>query len=464
MGVLLMPIINERLKIVDEIKGNENRGKAEEPMFNIRRLDYYTKNYDTYYTDDFNLRQNFISLVNRFDFFMFNVSPVPYTVTMGRDGWFYATKSAPNYKGANLFSKAELEDFKLELEERTKWAKEHGCDYYLVIVPNKMSVYPEHLPNEIIKLSDSTRYDQIVALDKYNDINVIGIKQNILKHKNDGHELYQRTDDHWNDLGAYYGYEEIMNRLSQHFSQLKVIPIDDFKISQKETTGGMARIINAEKEYPEHYIELTYKNQSFAKDGEKTGYPVMLGISDYDSEIVKINEKGTNLKCLVIRDSFAMLLIKYFQEHFKKLVYYHDGWLYRLREDIVENEKPDIILNIVLETEIRKLIENPFVKTADMFYKEIITDSNNIKDMREKAKKDNISLDRMNKLTTLWLYNDRIKNGKKMIETLLYFEFLYEVDQSHKKEVEEYALQKKIPFIAASKELAKIAYSKSTNK
>lgn len=464
MGVLLTPLINSRLKIIDEIKGNENRGVTKKPVFNINRLDDFTKNYDIYYTDNFSLRQNFISIVNRLDYLLFNVSPVPQTVTIGKDGWFYATKSAQNYKGANLFSKEELNYFKIELEERTKWAKDHGCEYYLIVVPNKMNVYPEYLPNNIIKISNKTRYDQIVSLDKYDGINVVGIKDNIVGHKNDGHELYQRTDDHWNDLGAYYGYQEIMNRLSIQFPELNPIPLSNYEISISKKTGAMTRMINLENSFPEHFVELTNIKPSIVTDGQITGYPVMPNISTYDSEFVKINEKGANITCLIIRDSFTMFLIKYFQEHFNKSIYFHDGWLYRLREDIIEKEKPKIVLNIILETELRKLIENPFVKTADMFYYELTSQKDNIEQMKKRAKNEGISVDRMNKLVTLWLYNDRLNNGKRMKETLLYYEFLFETSSEHKKEVEKYANQKSISFIEASKELAKYTYEKSLKK
>ena len=76
LGVMLTPMVNKQFSIFEEIKGNENRKKAEKPVFDINNLDIYTKEYDDYYTDNFNLRQNFVSLISKFDLTLFNISGV----------------------------------------------------------------------------------------------------------------------------------------------------------------------------------------------------------------------------------------------------------------------------------------------------------------------------------------------------------------------------------------------------
>jgi len=60
-----------------------------------------------------------------------------------------------------------------------------------------------------------------------------------------------------------------------------------------------------------------------------------------------------------------MHMIRFFQEQFAKLVIVHDQWMYRVREDLVVKEKPDIILNIVLETRVKNIIDFPFTLSVD---------------------------------------------------------------------------------------------------
>jgi hypothetical protein len=361
-GLILLPFLNERFSFIKEAKSNENRYKAPKPDFDSLKLDPFVKAYDTYYTDNFNLRENMIKLLNQFEYSFYGVSAVPNEVLIGKEGWFFEKKSAPNYKGANLFTETEMTRLRDELRLRTSWAAERGIKYYVALVPNKMNVYPEFLPARMIKLGNNSRYDQIVSLDKYPEINVIDIRKNLLKHKNEGNFLYQHTDDHWNELGAYYGYQAIMERLNKDFPELGVTSVDDYKIDIEKKTGDLTRMINAEEDYPENFVHLLPKNQVFGHDGVKRGYPVPNGISDWDFEIIKVNDHGKRLKCLIIRDSFTLLLIKYLQEHFRESVFIHDEWKYRMREDLILKEKPDIVLNIILETEAHKLLEYPFTK------------------------------------------------------------------------------------------------------
>ncbi len=361
LGLLLLPSINANFNLIVLEKGHENRTKATKPEFKDTLIEKYVKEYDDYYTDNFNLRENFIKFLNQFEYSAFGVSAVPKEVLVGKDGWFYERKSEANYKGINIFTEDEMARIKKELAARTKWAANRGIKYYVAVVPNKMDVYPEFLPARVIKVSDKTRYDQIVGLSDDATINIIDIRKNLLLHKKDGKYLFQHTDDHWNELGAFYGYEQIMNRLSKDFPELKPMPLSDFNMNIIERYGNMAGMIDEEKNYPEQFIELTAKGQVYGYEGPKSGYKTSPRISDAEFEYVRLNDNGKKLKLLVIRDSFTLLMIKWFQEHFKKSVFIHDEWRYRMREDIILKEKPDIVINVILETELHRLLEFPFL-------------------------------------------------------------------------------------------------------
>jgi alginate O-acetyltransferase complex protein AlgJ len=364
-GFILLPAMNSCIHFIKENKGNENRTKSPKPDFDLTNLDSYVKKFDTYYTDNFSLRENYIELHNKFEYFILGVSPVPDEVVVGKNGWFYDKNCTPNYKGTNIFTEQEMAKLKDELAFRTKWAAERGIKYYLAVVPSKMNIYPEYLPSKIIKESDITRYDQIISLNNEPEINVIDIRKNLISHKKEGYDLYQHTDGHWNDLGAYYGYQEIMNRLSKDFPDLQPFPLSDYTIDiEKRSGGSIVSMINLEKEYPEQYVKLTEKNKVYAHDGKKRDYEAPKTIPAWEHQIIKVNDNGKKLKCLVIRDSFTLLMIRYLQEHFKETVFIHDEWKYRMREDLILKEKPDIVINIVFETGLDKLIEFPFSKSV----------------------------------------------------------------------------------------------------
>ena len=131
--------------------------------------------------------------------------------------------------------------------------------------------------------------------------------------------------------------------------------------------GAIVKMINQEKEQHEQFVTLTEKFKVTAHDGIKRNYEGPKSIAAWEYELVKVNEapgiNGTKkLKCLVIRDSFTMLMIRYLQEHYSESVFIHGDWKYEMHEDLIEKEKPDVMLTIIFETGVGKLIEFPFKK------------------------------------------------------------------------------------------------------
>jgi hypothetical protein len=358
LGLVGIPSINKKFKLIHEVKGNENRFKNKMPDFDFRKPDNYITGFDKYYTDNFSLRDNYIKYYNNFEYYLFGVSPVPDEVIVGRQGWFYLQSCVANYKGTNCFSADEISRICRELEFRTKWCRLRNARYYVVIVPDKMTIYPEYLPDQVIKVKENNRYDQMAQLDGRNGISIIDLKKRLLQHKRDGYDIYQHTDDHWNDLGAYYGYQEILTRLSNNFTALSPLPLSDYAISIEKRAGDLTKMMNIEDHISENFIQLTYKNKEYAHDGVKRGYPVPDGVSDWDAEIVKANENGKKLKCLITRDSYTLKMVQYLQEHFKECVFIHDAWKYKLHEEIIQKENPDIVMSIIIETNLGKLLEN----------------------------------------------------------------------------------------------------------
>jgi len=357
VGILLMPVFNKYFHFIDNESSSENRNKAKHPTINFEKLDSFVKDYDTYYTDNFSLRNNFIKLHHQIEYNLFGLSPVPNQVVMGKQGLFYDNNNIPNYTGGNIFTNEQLQKIKAELKRRSTWAAAHNKKYYVVIVPNKMNIYPEYLPTNIIKVSHTTRYQQVVELNAPPAICVINIMPQIINHKNSGTILYQKTDGHWNELGAYYGYKAIIEKLSEDYSVLQPISINDFSIKiEKQEAGTLAKMVNLEKENSENYVKLISKNGTTTIDAKKRGYTVPVDVAEWEYEIVKQKNTAPNLKCLIIRDSFTMAMIPYLQENFKRIVFIHGQWKNKLPEDIILEENPDIIISIIHETYIGSLI------------------------------------------------------------------------------------------------------------
>lgn len=357
--ILVFPMVNGYMQFIEDKEVKENRALVEKPEFDVSALDDYTENYDKYYSDNFSLRTNLISLLNKGEFHLFGVSSKPGLVTLGRDGWFYAAKSKSFHENAFVFNDEIIGKIKAELTHRNDWCEERGIKYYTAIVPNKMNIYPEYLPRTVFKKGTFGRSEQLVGLDSDPNINMIDIRENILKHKNDGLLLFQKTDDHWTDYGAFFGYQAIIKRIAEDFPEIKPQTLDEFSIEYVQKDGNMAKIIGLEEEFPEKYVVLKRNEPSMVKAGVEVGYKTDGELSQNEVEIVRTNVNGKPLKCLIIRDSFTLKMMKFLDQHFQSTTYIHDEWRGRLRKDIIEINKPDIVIVIMLETHVSGLILHP---------------------------------------------------------------------------------------------------------
>jgi len=85
--------------------------------------------------------------------------------------------------------------------------------------------------------------------------------------------------------------------------------------------------------------------------GEECNYPVIRGFPyTAEYEIVYTITNDSLPTMLMIRDSFGKTIIPFLNEHFSKSVYIFDGWHHGFNEDIVLNEKPDIFIQLILES------------------------------------------------------------------------------------------------------------------
>lgn len=69
-------------------------------------------------------------------------------------------------------------------------------------------------------------------------------------------------------------------------------------------------------------------------------------------------------KMLLLRDSYAHHTIEYLPAYFSESLYIWDNWKYMLNEDIIEIEKPDVVIFMLFEGFIHRLLYGTsFVET-----------------------------------------------------------------------------------------------------
>jgi len=361
MAILILPLVGDFIPIFPVMESLENRAMKDAPSINTNELDKFPSEFDEYYTDNFVLRNQLLKLNGYIKYNWFNIPPNTDKAFIGLEGWMYAIKDEmDHYMGKTIFTQDTLERFAEIIEYRKHFLDSLNCKYYLVIVPIKASIYPEYLPFSKRVSDQSTLSDQIVnELSEYPDINLIDLRGELINHKEE-ERLFHKTDNHWNEYGGYIAYRYIMERISHDFPELKPYDISKFKIDTIETEGKvLTNLMGIPGGVTEQEILCTPMFDKLAFKGEKNNYPVP-NYFPYKNSYERVYETNNpNLpKLLVIQDSFGTTLMPFLSEHFSKSVFIFDAWQHELHKEIVLKEKPDIYIQLVLESLLPNISEN----------------------------------------------------------------------------------------------------------
>jgi len=354
--IIFFPIINSGFHIFKDIETTENRALAEKPMINLGLLDVFPGQYEAYYDDHFEMRNRLQHYYSTLSLYGFKKSPLPEKAFVGLNGFLYMnSKQLYIYRGTELYTDDELDRMYEKFKYRAQYLKERNIKYYTVVVPIKSTIYPEYVPSSIYKINDYNKTDQL--LDKIKDIKdleIIDLRETIIKAKNEDTILYYKTDNHWNDLAAFYAAQEINKHLRKTFTNIPKLKMSHYKIEVGERKGGnIAKMLGMEEDFTDIEVNLHPLDSLFeyatTKD-KKRGYK----IPEYFPYkwIYEVSMKTNNdalPSALVIRESFGNKIIPFLSRGFSKSEFIFDSWEYRFHEDMIENEQPDIYIQMSLE-------------------------------------------------------------------------------------------------------------------
>ena len=365
LPVIYFPIFNQAVPLIHKRITDQVHKKVAMPAFDLKHLDKFPKQFDDFFDDTLAIKDKLILINSLFKIKILDASKINSEVFIGHNGWlFHAGVPMQYYLNKKPYTARRLDSLRTILKRRARWAKERGMKFYFVIVPNKPFIYPEYIPSEYQPSPGLSRTDRIMEFMKRDtDVAIIDLRQVLLKNKG-SLPLFYKTDNHWNYLGAYYAYTEIINRIRKDFPSVGIpASLDKFRIDISEVKSGLeAMLLNMEEWYKENQIKLIPKFKAKGKDGKKMNYKLPEGFPfPWDFEIDKETGIDSLPSVVVIRDSFTDFLIPYLKEHFKRSVYIFDAWRYKENRKIIENEKPNIVMLIVLDNGIDALIPNDYL-------------------------------------------------------------------------------------------------------
>ncbi len=374
--IVFAPVCNDIFSFISSEDVNENRVKTQKPKLRLTDIGSFPEKFDEYYECSFNLRTELLSINSELRLKLFNTSPFPNTVIIGKRGWYYHMKYIDVYEAKIHFDKEELWHFKNMFDQRLKWLNEKGIKMYCAIIPVKTSIYPEYLPNFILKHNPINKTDSLINyLTRNSKVKIIDLRKVLLEDKiKNNIRLFHRTDQHWNDYGAFVAAKAIIDTIHNDFPEVNIIEIEDYKIDSFLRNGySLARILLKSEEIQEMEITVVHKDGFKAFALPKKGYkpPETFPYKNEYEYTYKVEGLDAP-KIYVVRDSYTAYMKKYLSEYFNESFYLWDQWVFRLDKEIIENEKPDIVIFALIEADINRMIygvnEEHNMKTRTFVY------------------------------------------------------------------------------------------------
>lgn len=353
-GVLLFTGKKEKISTV------ENRFLQDFPSTSLIMKDSFPIGFERWQADHFPFRNDFLNVHSGFNLYLMKQSPLPDNALIGKDMWLYYTaREIEVYRGTNRLNPDELNGILKEMKRREQFIEEQGAKMLVVVSPTKYSIYPEFVPANVNRIHDTSRTDQFVQLLSSNDIPIVDLRKALFKAKRKDFPVFFKTDNHWNFNGAFVAYQSILSKIRELIPQVgQPLRLSDYKITVRPgLMGNIGKMLFLSDAYGDMEYLYERRNPGLTQIDTNEQYtpPATFGYPEsYEDRYTNGDPKAP--KILIIRDSFGFYPAQFLKEHFSSTVLIFDAWEFKLNEDIIRKEKPDIVLFMSLESFLHKFI------------------------------------------------------------------------------------------------------------
>jgi len=357
----------------ETLSTNENRTLAiYKPLIKDNKLNTkYGKDFEEFFNDRFFLRNNYIS-------FNYKIKSIFSSSYIETEKYVYYKKNNVVFSKVHIpkkttFKKGLINKTCDAINELNDFCKTNNIKLYVLIVPYNQYIYqdmakPFDNPEELKILNQN-----INTLISKSDAKIIYPFEE-LKEGSKTDWVYFKTDHHWTDLGAFIGYNSLMDEINKDFPYVNRVKKSDFNIKYNnlvrsdygrnfhvgtQLSKGFPYLIeNKESILDVKYKYLYHKNIKYLtekfinneyKKSRETYYP-------YGSNY-KVLEMGTSMNENLLQFiSYTFKNVRYLRlnnvknrkksEEFKLMKYY--------KNEILEY-KPDIMILCITSSNLSRL-------------------------------------------------------------------------------------------------------------
>ena len=355
VGIIATPPVANLLGADGADQEAENRKLAAFPVLasNWSSIRSFLPELDAWFSDHFAFRSQLVTWYGISRYVWLGVSPSP-AVAIGPRGWlFYADDGGlEDFTNEHPLTEGEIQNWRNTIVRAKKWCQARGIAYVFTILPDKGSIYPELFPQTARRVNRLSRADQVVTA--ITDVGAaVDVRPALLDAKRSA-RVFQKTDTHWNQRGAYVGYRTIIDALRLQLPSIPPPkPESDFEPMTRHIAGmDLAGMMGLTRVLGEEDLRFVPKQKRQYVVVEPKWNIVEAG----EPRIVTEIPGSTLPRAVVFRDSFTSAMAPYFSEHFSRVVYL---WRNDFAVDEIEKEHPDVVLQEIVGRHVQWFVPSP---------------------------------------------------------------------------------------------------------
>lgn len=389
--IIVIPLLNFNFQ-GNYASSIDNRYLTEFPLSSPQ--EDMTMEIENYVNDRIGYRDESITGYTKLNDALFHKMEHP-SYEYGKDGYvfFKYGPSEYDYEWIDIYV-----DFIADMQN---YCNERNVPFLYVLDPSKTTVYSQFLSDGY-----NLDHDRIEYLLKKLDQKKINYVDNtpLLIEKSKNEQVFNRQYDagHWNDLGAFYGINNILSSLKKNNPDIELNEKDDFDISESTATSLPVSKFDINENVP----VFNYKdniNYGFQRLNNK--YMTLKLNNNYKTFNYNYNKNANNsLKAMFFQGSYLNTRATYLWKSFKECINIHayqnvinfDYYFNIFQPDIVVFESAEYATSAV------------FYSTENMINKTLNPVLNS-----EKAEKVNeeINVERNGNIASITVDMDKVKNA-----------------------------------------------------
>lgn len=327
-----------------EYSSAEKRVLAQVPEISVKRVlnGSFSKDFEEFLADQTPFRSFYVGVNSYFELLKGN---------NGTNGIYLGKEGMLIEKPVENSDRLDI-----NIKRINSFAKEVSPKIYVISAPQKGWVYDNLLPKNHLEYKDK-EYTNTLKTELDKSITYIDLSD-ILKANREKNLLYFNTDHHWNSEGAFLGYKKICSVIGIEEPSEKDYNITKLKDKFYGTSYSKSGYFLTKSDYVNvwkskenegnakvtiDHKDITVHDSMFFDEleNEENKYIVFL---NGDSSVTNIETEAKGGTLMVIKDSFANVVIPFFADNYSKIVVVDLRYYKQNLSDLIAEQDIDEIM------------------------------------------------------------------------------------------------------------------------